>query len=196
MKKNLGNKIDLSQFELTETGEFTCYGNIYNFLDHAGDISVEGCFDESIKYHKEMGTMPKFLFNHDDDQVVGKWISMEADENGLLLKGKINMETELGRRIYQNLKAGDLDSFSIQYEVFDEEEIDGVNYLKVVHVVEVSVVTFPCNEASLLVDIKKRFNKEKVQEEIKSQEQERKPRIFKNSDLSNFAKRLSQLVRR
>lgn len=194
--KSVGNRIDLSQFSISETGEFTCYGNVYNYLDHAGDVTLPGAFDASIEFHKENGTMPVFLFNHEDNMVVGKWISMEADDTGLLLKGKINLETELGKQIYQNLKAGDLDSFSIQYETLEEEKRDGINYLIAVHVVEISVVTFACNEASLLIDIKSRYKKSKedVIETVKEDEQDEP--IFSKSDLAAFSKRLKQIVNR
>ncbi|QBX71551.1 HK97 family phage prohead protease [Aeromonas hydrophila] len=195
--KSVGNRIDLSQFAISETGEFTCYGNIYNYLDHAGDVTLPGAFDASIEYHKEMGTMPRFLFNHSDNAVVGKWLSMEADDTGLLLKGKINLETDLGKQIYQNLKAGDLDSFSIQYETLEEEERDGINYLIAVHVVEVSVVTFPCNEASLLIDIKSRYKKSKEEDVIETvKEDEVEESIFSKSDIAAFSKRLKQIVNR
>ncbi len=195
--KSVGNRIDLSQFAISETGEFTCYGNIYNYLDHAGDITVPGCFDLSIDFHKEQGTIPRFLFNHEDNLVVGKWISMEADDTGLLLKGKINLETELGKTIYQNLMAGDLDSFSIQYETLEEEDRDGVNYLIAVHVVEVSVVTFPCNEASLLIDIKSRYKKKNQEEPVEVVKEEvQEESIFSKSDISAFSKRLKQIINR
>lgn len=195
--KSVSNRIDLSQFAISDIGEFTCYGNVYNYLDHAGDITVPGAFDFSIDYHKEHGTMPRFLFNHEDNQVVGKWISMEADDTGLLLKGKINLETELGKTIYQNLKAGDLDSFSIQYETLEEEDRDGINYLIAVHVVEISVVTFPCNESSLLIDIKSRFKKKNQHEEpVEVVKEEEEESIFSKSDISAFSKRLKQIVNR
>ncbi|HDX8393469.1 TPA: HK97 family phage prohead protease [Aeromonas dhakensis] len=150
---------DFSEFALTETGEFTCYANTFNFEDWAGDVTLPGAFDDSIMYHREMGTMPQFFFNHDHDQIVGKWLEMSVDENGLLMKGKINLDTDIGKRIYQQMKHGDLNSFSIGYDVIEEHKEDGINYLVILHVFEVSVVSIPCNEQSLLIDIKNRFGK-------------------------------------
>ncbi|MFM5231694.1 HK97 family phage prohead protease [Aeromonas media] len=152
-------KIDLSKFELLETGEFTCYANVFEFVDQANDSTVPGCFIESIAYHAELGTMPKFCFNHDDNLILGKWLEWDEDENGLLMKGQFNLETPLGLEKYHNVKNGDLSEFSIQYATIDEDEILGVNYLKCLHVVEVSLVTFPCNEASLLIDVKSKSQK-------------------------------------
>ena len=39
-----------------ESGEFTCYGNVKNIIDHAGDRTVHGCFVKSIERHKSAGT--------------------------------------------------------------------------------------------------------------------------------------------
>ena len=54
--------VPATQFKYdSNTGEFTCYANVKNVIDHAQDRSVDGCFIKSIQNHKRKGTMPKQL---------------------------------------------------------------------------------------------------------------------------------------
>ena len=142
-----------------ESGEFTCYGNVKNIIDHAGDRTVHGCFVKSIERHKAAGTMPKQLWMHNPRELpVGPWLDMKEDGTGLFLKGRLS-DTTTGRDIRILAKDGALDSFSIGYIVNEERwnrEL-GCNDLIDVDVKEVSWVNFACNEASQLVEIKTRI---------------------------------------
>ncbi|MNQ79416.1 Caudovirus prohead protease [compost metagenome] len=167
MKIKYKSSISLKNFSIDETGEFTCYGNIFNVVDEAQEVTLPGCFTESIEHYKELGTMPIFLFDHDQYNVMGKWIEIEEDETGLLLKGKFNLENPEAQLKYIQLKNKDIQSFSIGYtcDEGDYEVRDGACYLKKVTLYEVSLVVFACNDRSLLIDIKNNSSKtEPVQE--------------------------------
>ena len=135
---------------------FSCYGNVKNVVDHARDITMDGAFKACIDDYKAKGTMPEMLWNHDRwEPPVGTWLEMNEDSKGLFMRGKF-ADTERGRELYQLMKEGALDSFSIGYTV-NQERWDGekqVNELIEIYVKEVSIVNFACNEESTLQDIK------------------------------------------
>lgn len=135
---------------------FTCYGNVKNVVDHVRDVTLDGAFKACIEDHKANGTMPKMLWNHDRwEPPVGKWLDMEEDAKGLFMRGKF-ADTPRGRELYELMKSGALDSFSIGYSVNQErwDSKEQINELIEIYVKEVSIVNFACNEASTLEDIK------------------------------------------
>jgi HK97 family phage prohead protease len=144
----------------TESGIFTCYGNVKNVIDHARDRTVDGCFMDSIERHKAAGTLPKMFWMHNPwDLPVGKWLEWREDAKGLWMKGKLS-DTTMGRDINVLAKDGALDSFSIGYYEEDSKWNSdlGCNDILKADIVEVSWVTFACNEASQLEEIKSRIS--------------------------------------
>ena len=138
---------------------FSCYGNTKGNVDHAWDRAVDGAYVESIETHKRNGTMPKMFWMHNPhDLPIGKWTEMREDEKGLYLEGEF-ANTSKGRDVYELMKSGALDSFSIGYSVEEEEwnEADRCNDLIKITIKEISAVTFACNEESRLVSIKSKM---------------------------------------
>lgn len=149
---------------LSDARSFSCYGNVKGNVDHARDRTMPGAYKDSIARHKAAGTMPKFFWMHNPwDTPVGVWTSMEEDEKGLYMEGKFS-NTPRGLELYELYKDTALDSFSIGYKVNDERwnSQEGVNELVKIDIMEVSAVTFACNEESRLVDIKTRLGEGKV----------------------------------
>jgi uncharacterized protein len=193
----------VKSFELddSDVGTFTCYGSKFDVVDQANEVVVKGAFIDSLQRHQELGTMPIMLWNHDTDEIIGKWVEAEEDEVGLKLKGKFNLNTDEGKRRYEELKHGDLNGFSIGYwfDPADTETIDDVTYLKKIHLQEVSLVPFPCNEEAQVLEVKSvqseasdAVNKE---EQVQVQEEQYKP-LFKRSDVEAFAKRLKRIAKK
>lgn len=161
MKNKKFLEVGLSGFKMdNETGTFTCYGNVKGNIDHARDRTLDGAYMKSIERHMKNGTMPKMFWMHNPYELpVGKWIEMREDEKGLFLRGKIS-DTAMGRDIYTLMKDGAIDSFSIGYiEVESRWNTEKqCNDLIELDIKEISIVTFACNEESLLQDIKHRID--------------------------------------
>lgn len=193
MKAKLMRAIKSFELQDEELGSFTCYGSKFDVVDQANEVVVKGAFTESLEHHKELGTMPIFLWNHDDDEILGKWISAEEDEVGLKLTGQFNLNTAEGKRRYEELKHGDLNGFSIGYWIGleDTETIDGVTYLKKVQLNEVSLVPFPCLQEAQVLEVKSVNTNE---EEVQVQEEPKYKPLFKRSDVEAFAKRLKRIA--
>jgi len=144
----------------SESGTFTCYGNVKGVVDHALDKTMDGAFRDSIKAHKQAGTMPGMFWMHQSyDLPVGVWTDMEEDSKGLKMTGRLS-KTALGSDIETLAKDGALNKFSIGYYVDDEKwnSEGGYNELRKVSITEVSWVTRACNEESVLLDIKSRMD--------------------------------------
>lgn len=163
MKRNLDTKsirhieVPVTNFKFdVKTGEFTCYGNVKNIIDYAGDRTVDGCFVGTIAEHRSKGTMPLMLWMHNPYELpVGVWVDWEEDEKGLFMKGRLS-QTTMGKDIEILAKDGAIKKFSIGYRVEKgrwNEELDSYDLLAV-KVMEVSWVNFACNDESDLQEMK------------------------------------------
>ena len=140
-----------------EKGKFSAYGNVKGVLDHAGDVTVKGAFENTIKEHKANGTMPKFLGQHQGRMMpLGIITDIKEDDHGLYFEGEFCLETQAGAEAYALCKMGAIDQFSIGYITIKEhyDSTKGINYLQDLSVKEISLVTFACNEESTLQSIK------------------------------------------
>ena len=130
----------------TIEGWASTFGN----KDSYDDIIVPGAFAETIK-----SRMPKMLWQHDSQQVIGVWESATETAQGLYVKGHI-LDTTLGADAYKLAKAGAIDSMSIGYSVKEAtyDQPTGVRTLKKIDLWEVSLVTFPANEKAQITMVK------------------------------------------
>ncbi|MCH7421468.1 HK97 family phage prohead protease [Shewanella sp. MM_2022_3] len=144
---------------IDELGFIVCYANTFNYVDKANDETIQGAFKQTIADHTAKGTMPKMLFNHNRDEPIGKWLSMEEDAYGLKMTGQLILEVQRAREIYALLKAGAINGFSIGYKVKKQvfDRVTKVTKLIELELGEVSIVPFPCNDQSVLTSIKSTF---------------------------------------
>jgi HK97 family phage prohead protease len=156
MRRFIKSVVTLSDVKMNaDTGEFTCYGNTKNSIDHALDKTMHGAYGDSIKAHKAANTMPQMFYQHKSDELpVGVWLDWEEDNHGLKMKGRLS-KTTLGKDIQVLANDGALGKFSIGYWVVDEKWNDeGFNELHKIHIVETSWVNRPCDENSILLEMK------------------------------------------
>ena len=139
-------------------GSFSGYGSIFGNKDSYGDIVVKGAFDKSLQRWKEKQKFPALLWQHKADEPIGVYTEMKEDDRGLYVEGKLLKDDDpLAKRAYGHLKAGSLSGMSIGYMSVDEEydkKTDSL-MLKEVDLWEVSLVTFPANEAAQVESVKR-----------------------------------------
>lgn len=149
--------IRLTQKSVTDTGEFEGYGSVFGNEDSAGDIVAQGAFAASLAEHKSQGTMPALLWQHDSRKPIGVYTEMREDSRGLFVKGKLELDTQLGREAHVLLKAGALNGLSIGYMIKRwerSEEDDNIWTLLELDLWECSIVTFPANEQARVSGVK------------------------------------------
>ena len=158
MNNNLETKQTTLDFDVKagdKKGTFVAYGNTFNKKDLAGDLTIEGAFGKCIKSWKEKGEFPQFLSQHGHKKnPIGIITGMEEDDNGLKFSGEFCLETQDGSEAHALVKMGALKRFSIGYQVIKEKMVAGINELHELYVKEISLVTFACNEDSLLQSVK------------------------------------------
>lgn len=134
-------------------GWASTFGNV----DSDNDIIAPGAFVDSIKTQ-----MPKMLWQHRTDQVIGVWNEANETPQGLYVKGTI-LDTTLGEDAYKLAKAGAIDSmsigFSTQKYIVDRE--NNTRTIQAVKLWEVSLVTFPANEMARIMGVKSKPDNER-----------------------------------
>ncbi len=145
--------------ELKATGDdgtFEGYGSVFNITDFGGDIVVPGAFADTLAAQKAVGRLPAMLWQHRPSEPIGVYTSMEEDSVGLKVKGKLALKTARGAEAYELMKMGALSGMSIGYKSRDDsyDRVTGKRTLKKLDLLELSLVTFPMNDASRVSSVK------------------------------------------
>lgn len=138
------------ELKADEAGLIEGYGSVFDVVDQGGDIVAQGAFTRSL----QSGRRVKMLMQHDPAKVVGVWDEMAEDGNGLRVKGRLLTTVERGREAYELVKAGALDSLSIGYRTVKSMDRGGRRVIMQADLWEVSLVTFPMNEAARIDAVK------------------------------------------
>lgn len=143
-----------------DKGKFTGYGSVYGVEDSYGDVVVKGAFKNSLEEWISKGRLPAMLWQHRADEPIGIYEKMIEDDDGLYVEGQLLIDDDpLAKRAYGHLKAGSLSGLSIGYNLpkdgleYDKEK--DIFILSEIDLWEVSLVTFPANDAARVQDIKR-----------------------------------------
>ena len=151
---------------------FTGYGSVFGNVDSSGDVVAKGAFKKSINdVMTGAKSWPAMLLQHGGKSAasqvpVGIWTSIEEDDKGLRLTGKL-ANTKNGRDAYALLQMqpwAALDGLSIGYRCTDYEMHKAGSparrTIKQVDLIEVSLVTFPSNTRARVMSVKKSRSEE------------------------------------
>jgi HK97 family phage prohead protease len=105
-------------------GIVTAYANAYNFKDSDGDISAFGSFEKTVK---ENFKRIRVLKDHDPKMMIGVPLTIDTkDTYGLLTTSQFNMNKDLGRDMFQDVKLmhenGLNAELSIGYKVMQRDQ--------------------------------------------------------------------------
>ncbi|MCA7084070.1 HK97 family phage prohead protease [Cupriavidus sp. DB3] len=144
---------------VAESGLIEGFASTFNGPpDSHGDIVSPGAFAASLREHAARGTAPAMLWSHKPSEPIGRWIDLQETRDGLLVTGKLNLESTRGRDAYAHLKAGDVTGLSIGFQVAPggQEYRGDVRVLKSVDLAEISIVSMPANRDALITAVKSR----------------------------------------
>lgn len=154
--------LDDSQSTDTKAMTISGYGAVFNNTDQAQDIILAGAFTKTLADHKAAGTLPSMFFNHDSYALpIGVWTAMEEDEIGLKIEGQF-LDTSIGIDAWKAAKAGAVTGLSIGYIVIESTIENNIRVISEAKLVEVSLVTFPCNTLARVTDIKSEKDNKKI----------------------------------
>lgn len=148
LQKNF--KLDVKSVE--EDGTFTGYASVTGNVDSDNEIIDKGAFKRTLDHTK--GVVP-ILWQHDRAQPVGWNVEALEDAHGLSVKGRLMIDTELGRYAQSFLKTGlevgAKPGLSIGFTVpkGGDYHKDGMRHFREVALKEYSIATFQANELAV-----------------------------------------------
>lgn len=113
-------------------------------VDRSGDVVSADAWKKGLTNYLRN---PIILAYHDHDDPVGRMVEHKIDSKGLWIKARISSAAE----IYNLVKDNVLTAFSIGFKVIDAtyDSQSEVFMIKEVELVEISVVSVPCNQNTL-----------------------------------------------
>lgn len=153
----LHKSVELDLKKLTDTGNFSGYGSVFNVVDKGGDIVAPGAFTESLAAWKKNGRTVPVLWQHQTDQPIGAWEDLKEDDHGLLGDASLWLDdAPYARLAHRGMKSKSITGLSIGYRVKDYSvnKETGVYTLQKLDLVEISVVTNPMNDDARISDVK------------------------------------------
>ncbi|MGZ5308655.1 MAG: HK97 family phage prohead protease, partial [Solirubrobacterales bacterium] len=142
--------------ETTDLGEFKALVATYD-RDREGDVIVPGAFARTIMEWRDVGRRVPLHWNHLSDEIVGDvdpaemW---EDDDSGLEVSGRIDLDTEQGRKVWKSLKRNRI-GFSFGYVVKrSRKRKGGGRDLLELDVFEVSATPSPMNNRTRVLSTK------------------------------------------
>ena len=147
---------EFKEIESEEDGTFEGYASIFNNKDLGNDVIRRGAFLKTLGDKKPNNI--KLLYQHKTDEVIGVIDNIQEDNKGLKIKGRLTMNTQKGKEVYELMKMGAIDSMSIGYKLspdsYKYDPKDKRRIIKQVELMEVSMVTFPMNPRAKITKVK------------------------------------------
>lgn len=135
-----------------DAGEFEGYGSVFGVVDSYNEVVDKGAFEESLKKHG----LPRLLLQHSSWMLGGVYLEAREDEKGLYVKGKLNLDVQAAKEAHSLMKMGAFGGLSIGFRTLQEriDRVTGITHIEKCRLYEVSVVTFPANEAATISAVK------------------------------------------
>ena len=142
-----------------EDGFFSGYGAVFGNVDWYNDVILHGAFKKSLQRWEEKGKMPPVLWNHNDGEPIGVYTNIYEDEKGLFVEGRLLIDdVPRAKSTHALLKAGAIDGLSIGYKTKKaNQQTNGIRELIELDLGEISIVTMPANEESLITSVKSKL---------------------------------------
>lgn len=126
--------------------------------DRSGDIVTAEAWAKGVENFR---LNPVLLYQHKHDQPIGRVEKIQVDKKGIFVEASVSEAAEKNGGIQTLIKDGALKSFSVGFRVKDGKynRSDDSMTITDVELLEISVVSVPCNQESLF-SIKKSFDSE------------------------------------
>lgn len=172
MRKKLMNKTFYlnSSFETkaiskkTKSLKIAGYANTTT-KDRANDIVTAEAWAKGVDNYRKN---PVLLYQHKHDNPIGRVENIRVDRKGIFVEAAVSEAAEKNHGVQTLIKDGALKSFSVGFRVKDGKynRDDDSMLITDVELLEISVVSVPCNQESLF-SIRKSFETDTEYEEFK-----------------------------
>ena len=132
--------------------------------DRTGDIVTAQAWAKGVDNYRRN---PVLLYQHKHDAPIGRVDKITVDKKGIFVEAAVSEAAEKNHGIQTLIKDGALKSFSVGFRVKDGKynREDDTMMITDVELLEISVVSVPCNQDSLF-SIKKSFDSEQEYKEF------------------------------
>lgn len=147
--------------EGTDEGVFEALAATYD-LDSVGDKIVPGAFADTLDAWEKSGDSIPLYWSHrmDDPHMnIGHVLEAKETDEGLWVKGQLDLEAPTGAQVYRLLKGRRVGQMSFAYDVEDADQVDakdgdGYYELRKLKLHEVSVVPIGANQNTEVLAVK------------------------------------------
>ena len=124
--------------------------------DRAGDIVTAEAWAKGVENFRQN---PVMLYQHKHDCPIGRFNQITVDKKGIFVEGTVSEAAEKNHGIHTLIKDGALKSFSVGFRVKDGKynSVDDTMLITDVELLEISIVSVPCNQESLF-SLRKSFD--------------------------------------
>lgn len=142
-----------------EDGFFSGYGAVFGNVDWYNDVILPGAFSKTLEEWASKNKFPPVLWNHNDSEPIGVYTKIYEDAKGLYVEGRLLIDdVPRAKSTHALLKAGAIDGLSIGYITKKaNKQTNGVRELVELGLGEISIVTTPANEESLITSVKSKL---------------------------------------
>lgn len=143
-----------------EDGFFSGYGAVFGNVDWYNDVILPGAFTASLEEWAAKNKFPPVLWNHNDGEPIGVYTKLYEDDKGLYVEGKLLIDdVPRAKSTHALLKAGAIDGLSIGYITRKaNKQTNGIRELVELGLSEISIVTKPANERTLITSVKSKLD--------------------------------------
>lgn len=138
---------------LDNTGKFAGYASVFDMVDSQKDVILRGAFSNTLKGRV---SEIKMLWQHQQTEPIGVFERIFEDARGLYVEGRLLLDIAKAMEAYSLLKERAIGGLSIGYSPikYRIHEKTGVRMISEVELWEISLVTFPANEAAKITVVK------------------------------------------
>lgn len=142
-----------------EDGFFSGYGAVFGNVDWYNDVILPGAFSKTLEEWASKNKFPPVLWNHNDSEPIGVYTKIYEDAKGLYVEGRLLIDdVPRAKSTHALLKAGAIDGLSIGYVTKKaNKQTNGIRELVELGLGEISIVTTPANEESLITSVKSKL---------------------------------------
>ena len=142
--------------EVSNSGTFCGYGSVYSTIDQGDDIVMPGAFTKCLAELSIKSQMPAMLWQHRVAEPIGAYTKVIDDESGLYVEGQLALKTQRGAEAFELLQMKAISGLSIGFmtKEADYNAKTGIRTIKAADLFEISLVTFPMNDAARVSAVK------------------------------------------
>lgn len=149
--------LELKAEDVTDDGRFAGYGSVFGEVDSYHEVVAKGAFKASLAELKAKKRVVPVLWQHRSAEPIGVYDLLREDDVGLRVEGRLLIDAVAqAKEAHALMKAGAVSGLSIGYWVrkSSRDEKTGIRTLLQLDLVEVSLVTFPANDAARVDAVK------------------------------------------